>query len=154
MGIQYRYRTDYIVIHHSATPRDADIGVDTIRRWHVKNNNWLDIGYHYVIKRDGTIQKGRHESAVGAHCYHPKYKTSWPINKTSIAICMVGGLGADGKALNNFTDAQWESLLRLCKSLLNNYKSAKLAAHRKFMPTACPAFDVTHFAQKNGLPHA
>ena len=49
-----RTKTDTIVIHCSATPKDMDIGVEKIKHWHTVDNGWDDIGYHYVIKRDGN----------------------------------------------------------------------------------------------------
>ena len=48
-----------IVIHCSATPRNKDFSAEDIRDWHVKGNGWSDIGYHYVIRLDGTIEYGR-----------------------------------------------------------------------------------------------
>lgn len=153
MGFSKRARTDYIVVHHSATTREQDIGVNEIRRWHQNINKWLDVGYHFIIRRDGTIETGRPLMVKGAHCYSKHHPASHNINATSIAICLVGGLGANGKALNNFTDAQWASLKGLVNKLKFEFRHVRVAAHRKFMPTSCPAFDVTHWCQKNGIKH-
>ena len=62
-----RTKTDTIVIHCAATKPSMDIGYDEIRKWHVEDNGWDDVGYHYIIKRDGTLQTGRDESMVGSH---------------------------------------------------------------------------------------
>ena len=48
-----------IILHCSATQEGLDIGVDTIRRWHVTGNGWKDVGYHFIIKLDGTVEDGR-----------------------------------------------------------------------------------------------
>ena len=56
-----------IVIHCSATPPDQKIGAEEIRDWHVNGNKWSDIGYHYVIRRNGVIDVGRDVSVAGAH---------------------------------------------------------------------------------------
>ena len=41
-----------------------DIGAEKIKEWHTKGNGWSDIGYHWVIRRDGTLDKGRDEVVV------------------------------------------------------------------------------------------
>ena len=56
-----------IVVHCSATPPSSDIVVNEIREWHVKEKNWSDVGYHFVVKRDGTIEDGRPVKRPGAH---------------------------------------------------------------------------------------
>ena len=55
-----------IIIHHSASPLITT--VDDIRDWHVHNNGWSDIGYHYIILGDGSIEDGRPITKIGAHC--------------------------------------------------------------------------------------
>ena len=46
-----------IIVHCSATPEDRDVSIDTIRKWHVEDNGWSDIGYHWVIPLSGSIEK-------------------------------------------------------------------------------------------------
>ena len=58
-----RTKTDMIVIHCASTPASMDIGVKEIKKWHVEDNKWDDIGYHYVIRRDGTLEIRGHASA-------------------------------------------------------------------------------------------
>ena len=77
-----------IIIHCSATAEGRDFGVADIRRWH-KAQGWTDVGYHYVVRLDGTVQEGRALSEPGAHCKGH--------NAHSIGICYVGGLAADGR---------------------------------------------------------
>ena len=48
-----------IILHCSATPEGRYTSANEIRKWHVNGNGWSDIGYHYVIRIDGTIEKGR-----------------------------------------------------------------------------------------------
>ena len=65
-----------------------------IDRWH-RERGWLKIGYHYVIKRDGTVETGRELEEVGAHAKGH--------NAISVGICMVGGLSEDNEPETNFT---------------------------------------------------
>jgi len=103
-----RSKTDYIVIHCAATKPSMDVGVDTIRDWHVNGNGWRDIGYHLVIRRDGSVEKGRDINDSGAHAAG--------YNSKSIGLCLVGGMAEDNSAENNFTAEQWTSLLFLKKN--------------------------------------
>jgi N-acetylmuramoyl-L-alanine amidase len=131
-----REKTDFIAIHCSATG-NQNFGASDIDKWHRKNG-WACIGYHYVIKRDGTVEEGREESVIGAHV------ADW--NAVSLGICMVGGVSADDhtKAENNFTKAQFESLKKLLVDLKVRYPKAKIQGHRDFpkVAKACPSFDV------------
>ena len=73
-----------IIIHCSATPENREVDTETIRGWHMNENGWSDIGYHFVIELDGTIKEGRPIDRQGAHTKGH--------NKNSIGICYVGGL--------------------------------------------------------------
>ena len=48
-----------IIIHCTATPPDMDVDADWIRKLHVGERGWDDIGYHRIIKRGGTLEMGR-----------------------------------------------------------------------------------------------
>jgi N-acetylmuramoyl-L-alanine amidase len=136
-------RIGFIAIHCSATPATSvNIGAADIRQWHRKQG-WRDIGYHFVIKRDGTVETGRPVGMPGAH--EPK------INSQSIAICMVGGsppLGSPeqkkGLGENNYTPPQWASLKKLVSDLHAKHPSAVVLGHRDVpgVRKACPSFDV------------
>lgn len=117
-----RKKTDLIVIHCSATPPDMDIGADVIRRWHIVDNRWLDIGYHYVIKRDGTLEYGREETVIGSHVYGNNYN--------SIGICLIGGVDENNNPQNNYTTAQLETLRSLTEYLEKKYPEAQVVLHR------------------------
>lgn len=134
-------RVDFLVLHCSATPSTQDIGAADIRRWH-RANGWADIGYHYVIKRDGTVEKGRPDDRPGAH--EPK------VNARSIAVCLVGGspplkseAHKKGLGEDNFTASQWASLEKLVKSLKARHPHAEVLGHRDVpgVRKACPSFD-------------
>ena len=134
-----RDKTDYIVIHCSASA-NQNFGAADIDKWHRKNG-WACIGYHYVIRRDGTVEEGREESVIGAHV------ADW--NSVSLGICMVGGVSADDrtKAQNNFTKEQFASLKELLVDLKTRYPKAKIQGHRDFpkVAKACPSFDVAEW---------
>lgn len=124
-----------IIVHCSATPEGIDYTVDNIRAWH-KAQGWSDVGYHYIIYRDGTIKKGRDESVVGAHCTGH--------NSKSIGICYIGGMDRDNKnPKDTRTEAQKEALVRLLKELKARYSKAVIRGHRDFASKSCPSFDAT-----------
>lgn len=126
-----------LIVHCSATPEGRDVKTETIKDWHVNDNHWKDIGYHYVIELDGSIHKGRDENVIGAHCSGQ--------NANSIGICYVGGVAKDGKTPKDTrTDAQKQSLLKLLKSLKVKYPNATIHGHREFAAKACPSFDAKY----------
>ncbi len=133
-----RRRTDFIVIHCSATPASMDIGAREIDRWH-RAKGWFRIGYHFVIRRDGVIEYGRELHDIGAHAYG--------VNDRSVGICLVGGVAEDGRtAEDNFTAAQWEALETLVSELEDQFPQAKLVGHRDVTPGRdCPCFDVSEW---------
>lgn len=121
-----------IIIHCADTPAGRDDRAADIRRWHKTEHGWSDIGYHYVIDIDGTIEAGRPIETAGAHCSGH--------NHNSIGICYVGGK-LFNKPADTRTDAQKASLLLLLKYLRQRYTKAKIYGHRDFAPKACPCFD-------------
>ncbi len=131
-----RKHTDFIVIHCSATPPSMDIGAKEIDRWH-RTKGWFRIGYHFVIRRDGSIEYGRELSEVGAHAYG--------VNDRSVGICLIGGVKEDGKtAQDNFTNAQWVSLEKLVNELEDQFPQARVVGHRDVTPGRdCPCFEVS-----------
>ena len=141
-----RSKTDYIAIHCSATSEKQNFGAADIDKWH-RSKGWACIGYHYVIKRDGTLEVGRKESQVGAHV------ADW--NSVSLGICLIGGIDADDptKAEDNYTDAQWVTLKKLLKELKVRYPKAKIQGHRDFpkVAKACPCFDVKTWLAANDV---
>ena len=122
-----------IIIHCADTPEGRDVRADEIRRWHKNERGWSDIGYHYVIDLDGTIEPGRDIETAGAHCTGH--------NAKSIGICYVGGCDAQMQPKDTRTEEQKTSLLLLLKYLRQRYPKAKIYGHRDFAPKACPSFD-------------
>lgn len=122
-----------IIIHCSATSEGKDYTVEQIRQWH-KQRGFSDIGYHYVIYRDGSIHSGRPIERIGAHCLKH--------NAHSIGVCYIGGVAKDGKTPKDTrTDAQKESLIKLIKELKAKYPKATVHGHREYANKACPCFD-------------
>lgn len=122
-----------IIIHCSDTPEDKDFTVDDIRKWHLARN-FSDIGYHYVIYRDGSVHKGRDVNVSGAHCTNH--------NSVSIGVCYIGGRAAVGTAPKDTrTEAQKKALVDLLKELRKLYPEATIHGHREFAAKACPCFD-------------
>lgn len=124
-----------IIVHCAATPEGKNFKAADIDRWH-RERKMKCIGYHYVVDLDGTVEPGRPESEIGAHCLgHNQY---------SIGVCYVGGLAADGKTPKDTrTVAQKEALLALLKKLRAKYPKASIHGHRDFAAKACPSFDAT-----------
>ena len=134
-----RKATTMIIINCSATREGQDVKAADIKRWH-KERGFDDIGYHYVIDLDGTIEKGRDEALVGAHCKGH--------NATSIGICYVGGCDKNMKPKDTRTPEQRRSMLSLVRKLVNKYKIpvTQIWAHHDFdKHKACPSFDISEF---------
>ncbi len=123
-----------IVIHCTATPEGRDHDVADIRRWHLKRG-FNDIGYHFLVHIDGTVEYGRPLKKTGAH-------TSGQ-NKNSIGIAYVGGMSKDmKKAKDTRTKEQKDALVKLIKQLIYTYnKDMQIFGHRDFANKACPSFD-------------
>lgn len=130
-----RRRINEIIVHCTATPEGRDYTVADIRQMH-KAQGWVDIGYHYLIYRDGSIHEGRNVDLVGAHCQGH--------NAQSIGVCYVGGVARDGKTPKDTrTQAQKDALIHLLMQLVCLYPDATIRGHRDFAAKACPSFDAT-----------
>lgn len=140
-------RVDYLVVHCSATRAGQPKTAADIRRMHLERG-WKDIGYHYVIRLDGVVEKGRKDDRPGAHVEG--------FNSRSLGICLIGGLDAAGKAANTYTPAQLSALADLLRTLRARYPVAEILGHRDLSPDRnkdgkitrnewvkeCPCFDV------------
>ncbi len=124
-----------IIIHCTATPEGREHDVADIRRWHLKRG-FNDIGYHYLIHIDGTIEEGRPINKQGAHCSGE--------NKGSIGLCYVGGMSKDmKKAKDTRTVKQKDSLILLMIQLMYKYnKDMTIHGHNEYANKACPSFNV------------
>ncbi len=136
-----------VIIHASATKPNQKVNADIIRNWH-KSKGWLDIGYHFVILPDGTIEIGRPIEKAGAHVKGHNFD--------SIGICLIGGLNLKGKPENNFTENQFNSLGLLVDGFKWQFNISEIKGHRDYSPDknkdgkitknewvkVCPCFDV------------
>lgn len=122
-----------IILHCTATREGQDWTVEQIRRMH-KQQGWSDIGYHWLIYRDGSIHPGRPENVIGAH-------TSGH-NTDSIGVCYVGGCDINMKPKDTRTEAQKKALINLVAEIKKRYPQATIHGHREFAAKACPSFDV------------
>lgn len=136
--VSYKNRetTKYLVVHCAATQNVSSFTWKTIDQMH-RQQGWLGIGYHFVILTDGTIQRGRPLEAIGSHVKG--------YNNCSVGICLIGGVDAKGKSVDNFTEEQKESLKCLLDYLRGYYKDEVVVlGHRDFagVHKDCPCFDV------------
>ena len=137
------------IVHCSATRPDWMNGHTTIekvaeiRRWHVEERGWADIGYNWVIDRDGTIAVGRDRDKdgdtfeeIGAHT---KGK-----NTVSLGICLLGGHGSSATDAfsDHFTEEQEASLKSLLAQIEEKVGEIDVAGHNDFAAKACPGFKV------------
>lgn len=124
-----------IIVHCTATAEGKNFKAADIDRWH-KAKGWNGIGYHHVVDLDGTVEPGRPENEVGAHCLKH--------NANSIGVVYVGGLASDGKTPKDTrTSKQKAALVKLLTELKRRYPNATIHGHRDFAAKACPSFDAT-----------
>lgn len=124
-----REKTNKIVLHHSMSD---DVGVATIRQWHI-DRGFEDIGYHYVIRLDGTIEKGRDIDMVGAHAKDN--------NNESIGICLTG----DFRFVHPST-AQIDRTVYLYCLLCKMYNQKLTIDYHRSLQNPCPG---KNFDRKN-----
>ena len=123
-----------IVIHCSAVRPDQMSSVAQIDTWHHDRGYKFGVGYHYVIRRDGTIEAGRPEWMVGAHCVNH--------NKYSIGVCYEGGLDARGQPADTRTAEQKATLRQLLTDLHRRYPRAVIVGHHDLNPQKdCPCIE-------------
>ena len=129
-----------IVIHCSAVRPNQRSSAKDIDKWH-KERGFNGIGYHYVIRRDGTIELGRPEWMIGAHCHVAGQNH----NKYSIGVCYEGGLDIRGQPADTRTEAQRLTMRRLIEELHERYPRAMIVGHHDlYSPKPCPCFDVVN----------
>lgn len=135
-----------IVVHCAATrpawwaTRTLNQKVKEIRRWHVEDRGWSDIGYHYLIDRDGKVAEGRSLSRTGAHVRGH--------NTGSIGICLFGGHGSNENDAfsENFTPEQDRALRKLIADLRTRFPTIrKISGHNEYAAKACPGFRVSQW---------
>ena len=124
--------------------------VDEIRRWHTdpvpKGRGWKDIGYHFIILRDGKVMAGRPLSEVGAHVKGH--------NTGTVGVSLLGGHGgsAKDKFSDHFTSQQRTALLHLIEELKSEHPTiTKVTGHNQYAAKACPCFNVPKFMSGVGV---
>lgn len=116
-----------IILHCSASDLPNQTA-SMINDWH-KARGFAKIGYHYFIRIDGTIERGRGLEEIGAHAEGH--------NKDSIGICLAG--------LTKFNEDQFESLSRILRDLKPLYPMATVHGHCEFSSKTCPVFNYQRF---------
>jgi len=127
-----RDKTDQLVIHHTGDDTDDNLSAEDIHKIHLANG-WAGIGYHYVIRKDGTIEIGRPVDCIGAHAEGE--------NNHTIGIHLSGNF-----EIGEPTDAQIESTATLIAWLCQEYdidiNSNNVVGHKDLPApageTACP----------------
>lgn len=120
-GLAYGNKPRMLIIHHAEATRCT---VEDIHRWHL-NNGWSGLGYHYFIRKDGSIYSGRNEEALGAHCLS--------YNAKSLGICLEGSFNNEA-----MEEKQYSALLKLTKHLCSKNNINKIYGHRELNNTDCP----------------
>ncbi len=115
-----RSLTDYIILHHRAGSGDAE----SIHAGHL-SQGWTGIGYHFYVRKDGTVYRGRPIDIIGAHCTGK--------NGYSIGICFEGNFECE-----MMTDIQLKAGQELISYLKGLYPGAEVKKHKDFQSTACP----------------
>ncbi len=127
LELENRTVTDMIVIHHMGHT-DKEVSAADVHRMHL-NNGWSGIGYHYVIHKDGGIERGRPLNTVGAHCYKE--------NRHTIGVNLVGNFEESYP-----TKRQMESASMLLAALCTVYRieasEHTIVGHRDKNATLCP----------------
>lgn len=140
-----------IIIHCTATrpdwwgSRSTKQKVAEIRRWHTTApRNWSDIGYHFLIDRNGTVAKGRPIERDGAHVRGR--------NKGTIGIALFGGHGsAETDSFGeHFTGDQAVALRKLIADLRREYGFVPVTGHNQWAAKACPGFNVPQWLRVIG----
>jgi hypothetical protein len=125
--LQQRPETNLLVVHHVGCT-NRDVSAAEIHKWHLANG-WAGIGYHYVIRKNGSIERGRPRDDIGAHTYG--------FNETSIGINVVGDF-----EIASPEEAQLKSAARLIAALCNMYNlpptGSVVLGHRDLNDTLCP----------------
>jgi len=140
-----------IIIHCAATLPDWREGQSTsskvaeVRRWHVDLNGWSDLGYHFMIDRDGTVAEGRPVHRSGAHVLGH--------NADTIGVCLFGGHGSEATDAfdDHFTPAQDVALRELIDTLVGQYGDLHISGHNEYAQKACPGFQVGDWLEDGRL---
>jgi N-acetyl-anhydromuramyl-L-alanine amidase AmpD len=111
----------WLIVHHAAA---ASATAQTIHQWHL-GKGYVGIGYHFYIRKDGSIYRGRQIDAVGAHTVG--------YSETGIGVCLEGDFTKEKPS-----QVQQDSLVWILKALVEMYPAARIVGHGQVGATACP----------------
>lgn len=122
-----------IILHCSDSDIPSHDKISVIREWHLARG-WKNVGYHYFIRKCGTIDTGRPEDEIGAHCKG--------FNKNSIGICLSGR--------SEFTEQQFLSAASLVLKLMDKYNLGliDIVGHNEFSKKTCPNFKIEEVTKR------
>ncbi|MDT8715429.1 N-acetylmuramoyl-L-alanine amidase [Clostridium sp. 19966] len=120
-ALSYGNNPKLLVLHHAEA---TTCTIQDIHQWHL-DNGWAGCGYHFLVRKDGSVYRGRPEQAIGAHCPG--------VNATSLGICAEGNYMQDTMPI-----AQKNAIVELCKYLEDKYKINKIQGHKELYSTDCP----------------
>jgi len=115
-----RTNTKYIILHHRA----GNGNVVSIHNQHVQQG-YAGIGYHFYIRKDGSVYRGRPIDTIGAHCLNN--------NSNSIGVCFEGNFERE-----NISDVQLKAGIELVRYLKDKYANVKVVGHKDLYNTVCP----------------
>jgi hypothetical protein len=140
-----------IIVHCTATrpewmaDKPTAAKVAEIDAWH-RQRGWSQVGYHYLIDRDGTVAAGRPVEKVGAHVKGH--------NKGTIGVSLIGGHGSaeTDDFADHYTPEQDAALRKLLASLKAAHGITKISAHHDYAAKACPGFDLKRWLGEPAKP--
>jgi N-acetylmuramoyl-L-alanine amidase len=124
----------YLVVHCTGTSTNTTI--ESIQNYWKEVRGWKNPGYHYIIKKDGSVINLFPEDRIANGVKG--------FNENAIHVSYVGGADANGHPIDNRTDAQKVSLYKKLVELADKYPYAIILGHRDFpgVTKRCPSFDV------------
>lgn len=122
-NLNYGNNPQMFILHHAEASKCS---IEDIHQWH-KENGWAGCGYHFLVRKDGSVYKGRPVEAIGSHCLGK--------NAVSIGICAEGNYVTEA-----MTDTQKNSIIELIKYLKGQYRDLPILGHTEAMDyeTSCP----------------
>ena len=130
-----RKSTKRIILHHAEAVKCT---ADDIHKWHL-NNGWAGIGYHFFVRKDGSIYRGRPEDTLGSHAKGA--------NSDSIGICAEGSYMSE-----TMPEAQKQAIKELVAHLKSKYGITKIQRHKDVTSTDCPGTNFPFNEIVNGGP--
>ena len=127
-------RINEIILHCADTKITQSFSIKDIRKWHVEERGWSDVGYHYYIRLNGKREIGRHIEKSGAHAKNH--------NSNSIGVCFEGGKLSNGDKWTCPLLPQMQSYTKLKDYLFAIYGDLKVSGHYEYSSKTCPNFNI------------